>query len=247
MVWNIPVQRIAALAATVLFSSMLLSGCVADTPRTHLTWFPDSEHAPKPKPRPVRVAERAPTRPVRAKPLQRVALNCPTTNARPSTPRWYSTANNPPPAVAPAVAPAPEPATYVPPPAGSTGFAWPLTGPIIADYGSDTNGARNAGIDIAAPFGTPIRAAASGQISYAGNELRGYGNLVLIKHDDGYVTAYAHAERIVVNRGDYVTKGQIIGYAGQTGDVTSPQLHFEIRKGVTPLNPRSMLAPSRAS
>jgi len=109
------------------------------------------------------------------------------------------------------------------------------------------NGQRNDGINIAAPLGTPIRAAASGTISYAGNELKGYGNLILIKHDDGYVTAYAHAESIVVNRGDTVTKGQIIGYAGTTGDVTTPQLHFEIRHGVQPVNPRTMLMASNAS
>ncbi|MGZ5939746.1 MAG: murein hydrolase activator EnvC family protein, partial [Rhizomicrobium sp.] len=123
----------------------------------------------------------------------------------------------------------------------------PVAGRVISDFGTNGSGQRNDGINIAAPLGTPIRAAASGTISYAGNELRGYGNLILIKHDDGYVTAYAHAERIVVNRGDTVTKGQIIAYAGSTGDVTSPQLHFEIRHGVQPVNPRTMLMASNAS
>jgi murein DD-endopeptidase MepM/ murein hydrolase activator NlpD len=147
-----------------------------------------------------------------------------------------------------ASAPVTQPATYSPAPAGTLSFTWPLSGPVIADFGTNVSGERNDGINIAVPFGTPIHAAAAGEISYAGNELRGYGNLVLIKHDDGYVTAYAHAERLIVNRGDYVTKGQVIGYAGQSGDVTSPQLHFEIRRGVTPVNPRTMLASSnRAS
>jgi murein DD-endopeptidase MepM/ murein hydrolase activator NlpD len=123
-------------------------------------------------------------------------------------------------------------------------FVWPLTGRVISDFGTESNGERNDGINIAAQPGTPIRAAAAGTISYAGNELRGYGNLILIKHDDGYVTAYAHAERITVQRGDTVTKGQIIAYAGSTGDVTSPQLHFEIRHGVQPVNPRSLLVAS---
>jgi murein DD-endopeptidase MepM/ murein hydrolase activator NlpD len=115
---------------------------------------------------------------------------------------------------------------------------------VISDFGTESNGERNDGINIAAQPGTPIRAAAAGTISYAGNELRGYGNLILIKHDDGYVTAYAHAERITVQRGDTVTKGEIIAYAGSTGDVTSPQLHFEIRHGVQPVNPRSLLMAS---
>ncbi len=231
MVWNIPMQRLAALAATVLFSSVLLSGCVADTPRTQLDWYPT------PDAKPHRVAERDVPRHVRARPVQMAALDCPVPRSKPTTPAWYANANP---------APTTQPANYAPP-SGSLSFSWPLNGQVIADYGTTVGGERNDGINIAAPVGTPIRAAAAGQISYAGNELRGYGNLVLIKHDDGYVTAYAHADRIVVNRGDAVQKGQIIGYAGQTGDVTSPQLHFEIRKGVTPVNPRTLLYTARAS
>jgi murein DD-endopeptidase MepM/ murein hydrolase activator NlpD len=114
---------------------------------------------------------------------------------------------------------------------------------VIADYGSTLGGERNDGINIAASYGTPIRAAADGVVSYAGNDLKSYGNLVLIKHDDNYVTAYAHAERVLVGRGDRVAKGQVIGYAGNTGDVSSPQLHFEIRRGVSPINPRPLLGP----
>ncbi len=236
MVWIIPLQRLAALAATVLFSSVLLSGCVSDTPRTQLTWFP--KDAPKPATRVARHVAPPPAR-LRAKPVQVATLDCPTPKPKPNGHAWYDDASTATPA------PAAEPAAYNPP-AGTPGFAWPLTGAIIADYGTNVNGSRNAGIDIAAVVGTPIRAAAAGEISYAGNELLGYGNLVLIKHSDGYVTAYAHAERIVVNRGDVVQKGQIIGYAGQSGDVTSPQLHFEIRKGIAPMNPRTLLA-SRSS
>jgi len=122
-----------------------------------------------------------------------------------------------------------------------------MSGRVISDFGVSGSGQRNDGINIAAPLGTPIRAAAAGTVSYAGNELKGYGNLILIKHDNGYVTAYAHAESIVVNLGDTVAKGQIIAYAGTTGDVSTPQLHFEIRHGVQPLNPRSMLLASNAS
>ena len=88
------------------------------------------------------------------------------------------------------------------------------------------------------PEGTPIKAAEDGTVTYAGNELKGYGNLVLIRHADGYVSAYANASRLLVKRGDPVKRGQVIAHAGQTGNVTSPQLHFEIRKGSTPVDPR---------
>ena len=131
------------------------------------------------------------------------------------------------------------------PVAGSGTFVWPVSGKVISNFGSTLQGERNDGINIATPLGTPIRAAASGSVSYAGNELKGYGNLILIRHDNGYVTAYAHADRLVVGRGDSVLKGQVIGYAGQTGDVTSPQVHFEIRRGVTPVNPQPLLVASR--
>jgi len=153
-----------------------------------------------------------------------------------SKPAWYTASNLP----APTTRTLPPVASYATTPT----FAWPLTGQVISDFGSGGSGERNNGINIAAVEGAPIRASAAGTVSYAGNELRGYGNLVLIKHDDGYVTAYAHAERIVVQRGDTVTKGQVIAYAGSTGDVTTPQLHFEIRHGVQPVNPRSLIASS---
>ncbi|HEY1706853.1 MAG TPA: peptidoglycan DD-metalloendopeptidase family protein [Rhizomicrobium sp.] len=128
---------------------------------------------------------------------------------------------------------------------GSGRFVWPVSGRVIATFGSSANGERNDGINIAAKAGEPIRAAASGTVTYAGNQLRSYGNLLLIKHDDGYVTAYAHAETILVQKGDHVLKGQVIGSVGQTGDVTQPQLHFEIRNGVQPVNPLALLVASR--
>ncbi len=121
-------------------------------------------------------------------------------------------------------------------------FVWPVEGRIILPFGDSGNGERNDGINIAARAGTPIRAAAAGTVRYAGNELKGYGNLVLIQHDDGYVTAYAHAESLTVARGDHVGKGQVIGLAGATGDVDRPQLHFEIRRGARPVNPKLLLA-----
>lgn len=120
-------------------------------------------------------------------------------------------------------------------------FVWPVSGEIISNFGGPANGERNDGINIAIAMGTPIHAAASGTITYSGNELKDYGNLVLIKHEDGYVTAYAHADRLIVNRGDVVSRGQVIGYAGQTGDVSRPQLHFEIRHDTQPVNPKPLL------
>jgi len=92
------------------------------------------------------------------------------------------------------------------------------------------------------PEGTPIKAADDGVVAYAGNELKGYGNLVLIRHSDGYVSAYANASQLLVKRGERVRRGQVIARAGQTGNVSSPQLHFEIRKGSTPVDPRKYLS-----
>jgi len=126
------------------------------------------------------------------------------------------------------------------PATGNAVFAWPVNGRVISGFGITTGGERNEGINIAASRNTPIRAAAGGTVSYA-DSLNGYGKLVLIKHANGYVTAYAHADRLLVSQGEYVTKGQVIGYAGQTGDVSSPQLHFEIRAGTTPVDPQRYL------
>lgn len=128
---------------------------------------------------------------------------------------------------------------------GIARFAWPISGRIISPFGQSATGERNDGINIAADLGTPIHAAAEGVVTYSGNELKGYGNLVLIKHEDGYVTAYAHAERTLVNRGDKVTKGQVIAFTGETGDVTEPQLHFEIRHDTKPVDPRPLMMASR--
>jgi murein DD-endopeptidase MepM/ murein hydrolase activator NlpD len=120
-------------------------------------------------------------------------------------------------------------------------FLWPLAGTVISSFGPDKHGSRNDGINIAAELGVPFRAAAPGTVCYAG-ALRGYGNLILITHPNGYVTAYAHADNIAVARGDEVARGQVIGTAGNTGGVDRPQLHFEIRRGTTAIDPRLLLA-----
>lgn len=126
-------------------------------------------------------------------------------------------------------------------------FGWPIQGRILLPFGGGDDGVKNDGINIAARIGEPIHAAADGTVIYAGNELKGYGNLVLIRHDNGYTTAYAHAESLSVSRGDAVKRGQTIGYAGDTGDVRTPQVHFEIRQGVKPVDPKPLLLASRDS
>jgi murein DD-endopeptidase MepM/ murein hydrolase activator NlpD len=120
-------------------------------------------------------------------------------------------------------------------------FRWPARGRVIAGFGPKTNGQQNDGINLAVPEGTPVKAAEDGVVAYAGNELKGYGNLVLVRHANGYVTAYAHASEIMVKRGDQIKRGQLVAKSGQTGNVTSPQLHFEIRKGATPVDPMQFL------
>ena len=120
-------------------------------------------------------------------------------------------------------------------------FRWPVRGRVIAGFGPKPNGLQNDGINLAVPEGTPIKAAEDGVVAYAGNELKGYGNLVLVRHSNGFVTAYAHASEILVKRGETVKRGQVIAHSGQTGNVTSPQLHFEIRKGATPVDPAQYL------
>jgi murein DD-endopeptidase MepM/ murein hydrolase activator NlpD len=123
-------------------------------------------------------------------------------------------------------------------------FRWPVHGRVISAFGSRTASGQNDGINLAVPEGTPVKAAEDGVVAYAGNELKGYGNLVLVRHSNGYVSAYANASELLVKRGDSVKRGQTIARAGQSGNVTSPQLHFEIRKGSTPVDPSKYLTAS---
>ena len=120
-------------------------------------------------------------------------------------------------------------------------FRWPVRGKVITSYGAKTNGKSNDGINVAVPEGTPVKAAEDGVVAYSGNELKGYGNLVLVRHSNGYVTAYAHASELMVKRGDTIKRGQVIAKSGQSGEVGSPQLHFEIRKGSSPVDPLQFL------
>jgi murein DD-endopeptidase MepM/ murein hydrolase activator NlpD len=124
---------------------------------------------------------------------------------------------------------------------GAPTFRWPVRGRVIAGFGPRPNGQQSDGIDLAVPEGTAVRASEDGVVAYAGNELKGYGNLILVRHANGFVTAYAHASELMVKRNDPVRRGQVIAKSGQTGTVTSPQLHFEIRKGSAPVDPTQYL------
>ena len=154
-------------------------------------------------------------------------VRVPVTRAAPATPAPTAPAATPPPA------PAPRP---TPPPAqlGRGRFIWPLRGDIMSSFGPKGTGQRNDGVNIRARSGETVRASAAGDVVYAGDQVPGFGNLVLIKHADGWVTAYGHLARIDVKMQDKITQGQQIGQAGATGEVGEPQLHFEVRFAPTP-------------
>jgi murein DD-endopeptidase MepM/ murein hydrolase activator NlpD len=143
----------------------------------------------------------------------------------------------------------PRPAVPLPePPHGTGGLVWPVEGSVISDFGAKGGGRYNDGINIAATAGAPVRAAESGVVAYAGNEVRGFGNMLLLKHAHGWVTAYAHNEELLVQRGERVQRGQVIARVGQSGSVDRPQLHFEIRKGKRAVDPMQELPrPSAAA
>ncbi len=126
--------------------------------------------------------------------------------------------------------PEPEPMT-------GNSFRWPVKGKIISDFGTKPNGSHNDGINVAVPQGTSVKAAENGVVAYAGSELKGYGKLILIRHANNWVSAYAHNDDIMVKRGDKVRRGQIISKAGSSGSVSQPQVHFELRKGSRPVDP----------
>ena len=143
----------------------------------------------------------------------------------------------------PSAAPGPT-ASAEPPPASLSGiFLWPVRGHVLENYGAGPDGTHNDGINIAAARGAPVQAADAGVVAYAGNELRGYGNLILIKHPNGWISAYAHCDLILVKTGQKVARGQVIARVGSTGNVSEPQLHFELRRGKHPVDPRDYLAP----
>lgn len=122
---------------------------------------------------------------------------------------------------------------------------WPLKGKILARYGRIGDGRRNDGINIAGRRGDSVRAVADGTVAYAGNEIRGFGNLLLVRHADGWISAYAHNERVLVRKGERVRKGQIVSRVGSTGNVDGPQLHFELRRDKRLVDPERHLPRTR--
>jgi murein DD-endopeptidase MepM/ murein hydrolase activator NlpD len=179
--------------------------------------------------------ERAIPAPTQARPTQPSrAQTPPAAKPAPSPPVTASLApNTQPPAAAPPVGP--------PPPRAGSKFAWPVDGSLIATFGPQGGGRHSDGIDIRAAKGTPFKAADAGVVIYVGNEVRGFGNLLLVRHADGFVTAYAHADEITVKKGDRLRRGQTIGRVGTSGLVDDPRLHFEVRWGTEPLDPLAHL------
>lgn len=132
-------------------------------------------------------------------------------------------------------------ASVAPAGTGIDKFRWPARGQVITGFAKSENGKRNDGIDISMPTGTPVKAAENGVVIYSGDGLKEYGKTVLIRHDDGLVTVYAHAEKLNVNRGDKVTRGQVIANSGMSGIAKTPRLHFEVRKNASPVDPTQYL------
>lgn len=129
----------------------------------------------------------------------------------------------------------------MPPRSGRT-FSWPVRGRILSTFGPKADGLHNDGINISARAGAPVIAAENGIVVYAGNELRGFGNLLLVRHAGGWITAYAHLDRTLVDKGQRVSRGQAIGTVGSSGGVSQPQLHFEIRQGTQAVDPAKFLS-----
>jgi murein DD-endopeptidase MepM/ murein hydrolase activator NlpD len=132
-------------------------------------------------------------------------------------------------------------ASVAPESTGIGKYRWPVRGAVIAAYGANVEGSRNDGIDISVPQGTPIKAAENGVVIYAGNGLKELGNTVLLRHDDGTVTVYGHADALSVTRGQKVQRGQTLATSGMSGNAKQPQLHFEVRKNASPVNPMTFL------
>jgi murein DD-endopeptidase MepM/ murein hydrolase activator NlpD len=134
-----------------------------------------------------------------------------------------------------------------PDPMSGNSFRWPVKGRVISQFGTRPDGGHNDGIDLAVPQGSAVKAAENGVVAYAGSELKGYGNLVLVRHANNWVSAYAHNEEILVKRGDKVTRGQIIAKAGASGAVSQPLVHFELRKGSRPVDPTKYMSDATAA
>jgi murein DD-endopeptidase MepM/ murein hydrolase activator NlpD len=133
-----------------------------------------------------------------------------------------------------------------PEPLSGANFRWPVKGRIISGFGTKPDGGHNDGVNISVPQGTPVKAAENGVVAYSGSELKGYGNLVLVRHANNWVSAYANNDELLVKRGDKVGRGQVIAKAGTTGSVSQPQVHFELSKGSRPVDPTKYMSSMAA-
>lgn len=143
-------------------------------------------------------------------------------------------------------APTTRPGVKLPAPSEG-GFIWPVSGRVLSRFGTIGKGLQNDGINILARRGTPVRAVQNGVVAYAGNELRGFGNLLLVKHSGGWISAYAHNSELLVRTGQNVRRGQVISKVGRTGSVDKPQLHFELRRGNRAVDPERYLGRRTAA
>lgn len=159
-------------------------------------------------------------------------------------PDSVQTSVNPAPAVQTAQKPVARPPakSFVAPALGQAGFTWPLKGEVVTEFGPAERGVHNDGVNISAPLGSVVTTAAPGTVAFVGTGLKRFGTLVLVKHEGGYITAYAHLDSLSVKEGDVLSQGMVIGQVGTTGRVDTPQLHFEIRKSRTPVNPRELIS-----
>ncbi len=230
-----PVQSASASAPAPVDGSATVEQSQTPAPAPLIVAQPLVPPPAKPEPVPPQSAGVAPPQAVAPSPLP----------AAPAPPAAQQQVAALPPIVPPSTVPPPGP--HAEPPHTGLGFQWPVRGAMVVGYGPGASGTQNDGINIAATRGTAVAAANDGVVAYAGNELRGFGNLILIKHAGGWTTAYAHCETLRVKRGDRVKRGQIIATVGQTGTVTEPQLHFEIRQGAHALDPTSYLPPDSAA
>lgn len=232
-----PVEAARAPSAQPIVQPPARSQIAALPPRPAPVPAPASAQSPAPSPVAAHPVPKVPPRP--AQPAQAPqAAPTPTPAATPVP------VPAPPPAPA-EVAVAKPPAIEAPEPRAGSRFQWPLRGAILSDFGPKPGGLHNDGINISASRGASVVSADNGVVAYAGNELRGFGNLLLIRHADGWMTAYAHLDDMLVERGAKVTRGQKIGTVGSTGNVSSPQLHFEVRRGNRAIDPRDHLGSEK--
>jgi murein DD-endopeptidase MepM/ murein hydrolase activator NlpD len=250
-------MRISAVAALMILTTVLLSACAQD----NVAQLEDKSHQYYGRKAMAMMVAQPTYQSASVDSISAAPLSVPqqthytgtgTPFGRPTPPAGAKpVAYSAPQAVAYTPAPAPAPTAMAAPvqPVALTSshLQWPVEGRVTEKFGKQANGIANEGITIAAAEGTPIKAADAGEVAYVGNNVRDYGNMVILRHPDGAFTSYAHAKQIIVSKGDRVMPGEVIGYVGQTGSVHSPQLHFALREGDHAVDPLAKLPSQLAS